>query len=508
MPKNLKNTSTYEDQGLSPLIYQALDASVSGVIITDNRLPDNPIIYHNAAFEKITGYSKREIIGHNCRFLQGEDRQQPARAKIKEAIQKGQHITVEIRNYTKQGDLFWNELYISPVKDSDGQVTHFIGVQNDITRRKRVEEKLLMEKESVEKKVEERTENLRSSQEYLNSIIETIREGLVVLDPHFKVLKVNKAFLKLFKVSETETINKLLFDLGNRQWDIETLRELLVKILPTNNPVLDYVVEHDFPHIGPKTMLLNAHRIELEGKYKDRILLAIEDVTDRREIEKRKDDFLSIASHELKTPLTAIRGYVQLLKRFISKENIKALDILSKSDTQIERLNNLIAELLDVSKIKSGKLDIHHSAFDFDKMVRDTIESVQLTNKEHKIVLRGSTGVICNGDETHLSQVVGNLLTNAIKYSPDQAQVSVDLARFGDQVKVMVSDQGVGISDSDKKRIFERFYRVKNIQKRFSGMGIGLYICQQIVLQHGGTIWVDSELGKGSTFSFTIPYKK
>lgn len=102
-----------------------------------------------------------------------------------------------------------------------------------------------------------------------------------------------------------------------RQWDIDGLRILLETILPTNNPVLDFEVEHDFPHIGKKTMLLNAHRIELEGDYKDRILLAIEDVTDRRSIEKRKDDFLSIASHELKTPLTAIKGYIQLIRRLM-----------------------------------------------------------------------------------------------------------------------------------------------------------------------------------------------
>ncbi len=508
MAKNLHKKEDSVDHALSPLIHQALDSSASGIIITDNRLPDNPIIYHNKAFEEITGYSRKDIVGHNCRFLQAEDRQQSERAQIKEAIEKGKHITVEIRNYKKNGDLFWNELYISPVIDADGQVTHFIGVQNDVTRRKLAEEKLAMEKESVERKVEERTESLRNSQEYLNSIIETIREGLVVLDPNFKVIKVNQAFLKLFKVSETETIDKLLFDLGNRQWDIATLRELLVKILPTNNPVLDYVVEHDFPHIGPKTMLLNAHRIELEGSYKDRILLAIEDVTERREIEKRKDDFLSIASHELKTPLTAIRGYSQLLKRIIPKENTKAIDIVDKSDTQIDRLNGLISELLDVSKIKSGKLDIHHQDFNFDKMVKDTIESVQLSNQDHQIVLRGATEVICNGDETHLSQVVGNLLANAIKYSPDKDIVEVDLARFGEHVKVMVKDHGVGISDGDKRKIFERFYRVKNVQKKFSGMGIGLYICQQIILQHGGTIWVESELGKGSTFSFTIPIHK
>ncbi len=123
---------TDADPEMMPLIYAALDASSSGVIITDNMLPDNPIIYSNKAFHDITGYAQDEVLGHNCRFLQGEERTQEVRKEIREAIANGQNITVEIRNYKKNGDLFWNELFISPLKDSQGRVTHFIGVQNGL----------------------------------------------------------------------------------------------------------------------------------------------------------------------------------------------------------------------------------------------------------------------------------------------------------------------------------------------------------------------------------------
>lgn len=247
------------------LLTKALDASISGIILTDNNQPDNPIVYCNTAFEKMTGYVRNEIIGHNCRFLQAEDRNQQERGILRKAIDEGTECTVEIRNYKKDGELFWNELYMAPVKNTNGEVTHFIGVQNDITLRKKAEQDLRQQKALMEKKIEERTLALRDSEAFLTSIIETVREGLLVLDPDFRVLSANNYFIKTFKVTTEETIGKELYALGNNQWDIPLLRELLVKILPTNNPVVDFEVEHDFPHIGRKLMLLNAYRIELEG---------------------------------------------------------------------------------------------------------------------------------------------------------------------------------------------------------------------------------------------------
>ncbi|RZM04704.1 MAG: PAS domain-containing protein [Pedobacter sp.] len=267
------------------LLTKAIDASLSGIIITDNSQPDNPIIYCNAAFEKMTGYQRKEIIGHNCRFLQNDDRGQEARLVLRRAVDEGGECTVDIRNYKKGGELFWNELYMSPIKDEKGNVTHFIGVQNDVTRRKELEQQLRMKQSQMEKQISDRTRSLQESEAFLSSIISTVRESLLVLDPDFTVVSANSHFLKTFKVSQEETNGKLLYELGNHQWDIQKLRELLTEILPTNNPVEDFEVEHDFPHIGKKLMLLNAYRVELEGQFKDQILLAIEDITDRREIE-------------------------------------------------------------------------------------------------------------------------------------------------------------------------------------------------------------------------------
>ncbi|MBL4676769.1 MAG: PAS domain S-box protein [Mucilaginibacter sp.] len=488
------------------ILIQALDSSISGIILTDNQQPDNPIIYCNRAFERITGYQRQEIIGHNCRFLQKEDRNQKERFMLSQAVKDGAECVVEMRNYQKNGTLFWNELYMSPIKDEHGNVLFFIGVQNDITRRKKAEQELLHQQDIMESQIRERTKSLKDSEDYLSSIVQTVRESLVVLNPDFKVLSVNDHFLKTFKVSREETEGKLLYELGNGQWDIPKLKELLENILPTNNPVEEFEVEHDFPHIGKKLMLLNAHRIELEGQYKDRILIAIEDITDRREIERRKDDFLSIASHELKTPLTTIKGYVQMMQRLLpANASDKYKDILRKTGIYVERLNNLIAELLDMSRIQTGNIELHKETFDFDSAVKEAVENIQSATKTHQINLQGSATNSYTGDESHIVQVINNLLSNAIKYAPESGEVLVYLSRVSNFLKVSVSDKGMGIKMEDQKKIFERFYRVGEIQQRFPGMGIGLYVCDQIIKNHGGTLWVESEPGRGATFNFTLP---
>lgn len=491
------------------LLTQALDASISGIILTDNQQPDNPIIYCNKAFEEITGYQRNEIIGHNCRFLQQEDRQQPERAMLFKAIKEGEAVSVEIRNYRKDGTLFWNELYMSPIKDEQGKTCYFIGVQNDVTRRKKAELDLKHQKDVMEERVQERTRSLKESEDYLASIVQTVRESLIVLNPELKVLSVNDHFFKTFKVTREETEGKWLYELGNGQWNIPRLKELLESILPTNNPVEEFEVEHDFPHIGRKLMLLNAHRIELEGQFRDRILIAIEDITDRREIERRKDDFLSIASHELKTPLTTIKGYVQMMQRLLP-DNVseKFKDILRKTAIHVDRLNSLIAELLDVSRMQSGNIELHRESFDFDKMVYEAVDNLQAAHQSHKITVQGKASNKYLGDEAQIIQVVNNLISNAVKYSPDAEEVLVYISRVSDYIKLSVTDKGMGINAEHHKRIFDRFYRVGEIQQRFPGMGIGLYICDQIIKNHGGTLWVESEPGKGSVFSFTLPVNK
>lgn len=488
------------------LLTRALDASICGIVLTDNSQADNPIIYCNAAFERISGYSRKEIIGRNCRFLQGDDRDQKQRQQIRNAIVNGQSCAVEIRNYKKDGSLFWNELSLSPVKNEQGIVTHFIGVQSDVSEKKIAQLALLQHQQEMEQQIQERTKEIRASEQYLASIVSTVRQSLMVLDKDRRVLSVNDYFLKTFKVTLSETQGSALHNLGNGQWNIPELQQMLNEVLPTSNPVQDFEVAHDFPRIGKKLMLLNAHRVEFEGRYHDRILIAIEDITGRRELEKRKDDFLAVASHELKTPLTSIKGYMQLLRRYtLNGTDEKLIGIVEKTNLFVDRLSNLVKELLDVSRIQRGKFILYKKPFEFERMVHETVEAIQTVTRTPRIEVSGQAAFSYTGDESHITQVLNNLLSNAVKYAAGTDKIMVHLSLAGDFLKVSVTDYGLGIEVEDQKMIFDRFFRASAVQQRFPGLGIGLYVCSQIVNSHGGNLWVQSEPGAGSTFSFTLP---
>ncbi|MES2437113.1 MAG: PAS domain S-box protein [Patescibacteria group bacterium] len=508
--KNIKQASIHKIDVTSNLnlLINAVDATTNGIVITDCLQPDNPIIFCNRAFEFISGYTRDEIIGRNCRFLQGDDRDQEARRILRESIEKGIDCKVELRNYKKDGSLFWNELMMSPVRNKKGDITHFIGVQNDITRRKKAEAALKNERESLEKRVADGTQNLKESEAFLTGIFETMRESLLVLDKSLNVISANKYFYSTFKVSKEETVGVNIFKLGNGQWDIKALRDLFEKILPEQNPFENFEVEHNFPQIGKKVMLLNARQIEALENAEEIILLAIEDITELREVQIRKDDFLSIASHELKTPVTSIKAYLQVLEILIkSKKSTteKNLEIIEKTNVSLKKLESLISDLLDVSKIQAGKIEYKYAEFDVNQMIKESIDLVQSAAKHHTIKYSGDLNLKVNGDKERLEMVLNNLLNNAIKYSPNGKDVVVHASRVSDYLKIMVTDQGIGINKKDQQKLFERFFRVEDAQKQFAGMGIGLYISEQIVVRHGGHLWVDSEPGKGSTFSFTIP---
>lgn len=219
--------------------------------------------------------------------------------------------------------------------------------------------------------------------------------------------------------------------------------------------------------------------------------------------EQRKDEFISIASHELKTPLTSIKAFNQLIQR---KNQEHSLDgFILKSAQNIARLERLIKDLLDVTKINAGKINYEFEPFDFRKMLAESIENVQLTAPDHEIILENAAEINCLGDQSRLEQVVHNFLTNAVKYSPEGQKIIVKSKLEENDLIVSVQDFGIGIAEKDKKRLFERYYRVGNNAMRFEGLGLGLFIASEILRRHRGNFWIESEPGYGSTFFFRLP---
>lgn len=232
----------------------------------------------------------------------------------------------------------------------------------------------------------------------------------------------------------------------------------------------------------------------------------LDEIEFRKQAERKKDEFISIASHELKTPLTSVKGYVQLLERSVDKGDTATVKKhLKKAQVQLEKLNELIADLLDISKIESGKLKFNKKQFFIDHLLDGVIEIIHQSNPEFNIVKTGVLNKEIYADEMRIEQVIINFLTNAIKYSPGTNEIRINVDLRGDQVYVGVRDFGIGIKPGEQKSVFDKFYRVEETAIHFQGLGIGLYISAEIIRRHGGEVGVDSVLGEGSEFYFTIP---
>ena len=232
----------------------------------------------------------------------------------------------------------------------------------------------------------------------------------------------------------------------------------------------------------------------------------LEEIEYRKQAEYKKDEFISIASHELKTPLTSVKGYVQLLERSIDKGDIDTVKKhLHKAQTQLEKLNNLIADLLDISKIESGKLKFNKQNFFIGDLLKNIVEVMAQSFPDYKITVHGSVSNCIYGDEMRIEQVIINFLTNAIKYSPGTSEVIINVREENENIFVGVRDYGIGIAPEQQKNLFEKFYRVEETALHFQGLGIGLYISAEIIRRHGGKVGVESTLGKGSEFYFQIP---
>lgn len=232
-----------------------------------------------------------------------------------------------------------------------------------------------------------------------------------------------------------------------------------------------------------------------------------DEIEQRKNLEKKKDEFISIASHELKTPLTSVRGYIQLIERMLSQQNADSSlqTYIRKASAQINKLGDLVADLLDVSKIDSGKMEFTIKPFYFNEMVTEVVENLQQVHPDYTFIKKRNSPIQIMGDEMRLEQVMVNLLTNAIKYSPEGKEVHIDSFVDNSTLEVHIRDFGIGISEELQKQLFEKFFRVEETSTRFQGLGIGLFICSEIIQRHNGLCGVQSKLGEGSTFYFKIP---
>jgi len=349
------------------------------------------------------------------------------------------------------------------------------------------------------------------------AILDTLREAILVLDAALRVKMANRSFCRTFRVKREETENKLIYELGDGQWNIPKLRILLEEVRFGKMQVEDFEVERDFPGIGRRFMLLNARRIQRK-KGRPRILLAIEDISERKaveralqlhakELERSNADlqqFAYVASHDLQEPLRMITSFTQLLaKRYKGKFDADADEFIAYIADGADRMRGMIDDLLAYARLDSQKAEF--APTDCEAILADAVANLGRAIEENGATVTHDPLPTVMADSDQLSRLFQNLLSNAIKFrAADPPAVHVSARRNGNEWHFSVRDNGIGIDPEHFERIFLVFQRLHG-KSEYSGTGIGLAICRKIVVGHGGRIWTESQAGMGSTFCFTMP---
>lgn len=359
-------------------------------------------------------------------------------------------------------------------------------------------------------------ENLKNAKEELEVILKNVADGIIAQDKNYKLIYCNQTalqFLSCSTISQLRNINRdpmpiEIRDEQNNFVSHETLFHQKISPAQSLAPMTVQIVNKNTGAV--RWLLIKTTGIYHKNSSSPLIINTLQDITKTKELEQRKDDFISVASHELKTPLTSLKLYLDLLSKEVEKGNHEeTMASLQKMKDQTHRLQRLITDLLDVSRIQESKLDLQLESFPLGELIMDIIEGLRLDISGHDIVFHGTSPLMVRADKFRIYQVITNLLTNAAKYSPVGTKITISLKQENTYALVSVKDAGIGIPQNQQKKIFEKLYQVNDTQKRIrSGFGMGLYIAAEIIKQHGGEIWVKSTKGKGSTFFFTLPLVK
>jgi PAS domain S-box-containing protein len=487
---------------------RALESATNGVVITDALKQDNPIIYFNTAFKNLTGYDTEEILNKNCRFLHGEDRDQKPLRLIREAIKKGESCQTLLRNYKKDGTLFWNDLYIIPILDADGLVTNFIGILNDVTEKKYKDEE----------------------RHHLSEIFDESLNEIHVFDAKtLKFINVNSGAQKTLGYTMDELTNMTPIDITPYKDEVEFRRAIDV-LLKKN--VEKLVVESIHKRKDGTEYPVETHLQLSKLGERDVFVAIILDITERKnytnklerivqqrtkqlkhalgkeiEINQLKTKFLSLLSHEFKTPLSAILTSALLLSKYQLTEQQERRNKHIKTITdKAQLLNNILNGFLSIEKFDSGKLSYQFSNFKISEIVDEVIYNARLLIKDGQQIkyTEKTEGLSLYQDEKIIELILSNLLHNAIKYSPENSSIYLDIDQNDEHTTFTINDAGVGIPEMAQNKIFDRYFRAENVMGT-EGTGVGLNIVKSHLDNLKGNIYFESKENVGTKFIVTIP---
>jgi len=470
-------------------LHRAIQSSSAGVIISDLAQLDNPVLMVNPAFERITGYSQEEVIGRNCRFLQGADTDAQEIERLRRAIAQRAECKVILKNYRKDGSAFWNELSIAPVEDARGEITQFVGIMNDITAL-----------------VDYQAQIVRSG-EQLDAISTLSPDGFISMDGQGRIAFANPAIERMTGFSSASLIG-----LTAAQFD--------AKLTQLADPAHPYPTHHtalDGTDTTREALIYLAQPRQIILKRISRraavgatsTIIYFHDVTREMEVDRMKSEFLSTAAHELRTPMASVMGFSELLltREFPRDTQLEYLEIINR---QARRLTSLLNDLLDLARIEArrrGALLI--GRYRLDQIARDAVASLMMPNDARKVELSIAEDLPeVEADAAKIAQALTNLLSNAYKYSTGGGRIMLSscerVVKGQRQVGLAVRDEGMGMTRAQLARAFERFFRADDTGA-IPGTGLGLSLVKEIMETHEGEIELQSEFGKGTTATLWLP---
>lgn len=445
--------------------------------------PDGVIAAVNTAFTDCFGYEENDVVGKNSAMLFTKEDQEKGcpQREINKTLQTGQ---ANDNNFLvhKNCDKIWVSGESILVTNEDDEKMILKIVQN-----------IHKQKVSENSVVELNTFN--------TNILESISDIVIVLDQKLNIIKANKAFLSLCN-NDDEAKNNISCFL-NRSGSDQKLLNSLKEVITSQTGFNKKEAEIETPEGNKRTFEISCNL--LDSSVKKNFLVVMHDVTVYKELEKEREDIIGFITHELRNPLSNLMLSNDLMKEGAKGNEISFLkEMLERSEKNIHRMNNMITSLYESTKVNSGYFPLNLSEFNFEEMVEEAIETIQGLNPTFDIIKEGDGQFKIVADRYRIIQVITNFLSNAIKYSNGQKEIKVSISHDNKSVTVSVADKGLGISEDHLPYVFERFFRIEKTRK-IEGIGLGLYLCRQIIRSHQGSVGARSEENKGSVFYFTIP---
>lgn len=457
--------------------------------------PEHIIEIANPAILSIWGRKESELVGFPHEKARPELQGQPVNKWLREVYDSGKprinnEFTVKLWHNDGLREAIVNSIY-QPIFSEEGSISGVLIILEEITQQ-----------------VLERRKS-QNDQQMLALAIDAGELATFYYQPATNLFSGNSLLKSWFGLSFKENLDlSIALEIiipEDRDRVINAITNSLNKESDGN-----YFIEYRIQNaIDKKIRLLQANgRVFYDQQGNPSLNGTLRDITEQKKEEQRKDDFMGMVSHELKTPLTSLKAYLQLLQRSeTNQQNPRHQNMLEKSVKQVDYMNNMINGFLNVSRLDSGQMHIEKTSFDFQSLFAEIEHEVLSTNHSRSFIFKATGQVLLIADRDKISQVLHNLIGNAVKYSPVNTSVIVEY-RMTDHnsLQVTVTDHGIGISEDDQERIFERYYRVKDINSSTtSGFGIGLYLCKEIIDLHNGTIEVNSYQMEGTSFSFVLP---